>query len=376
MLHSLYALSQVDPGFRTGGTVTAEVALDAAACRNKGRCQSFFTTLLERVREIPGVESVAVTDSLPLSGRDDNYIFDAEGHPRDARQGALLATGRTVSPEYFDVLGLHLVRGRPLTEEDASGVSHAVVVNQRLAERYWPNQDPLGKHLLDVNDAPAPAVWDTAKASVIVGVVRNAREASLEGGFDDEVYLPMTPAREHPVMYALLRSRMTPAETSAGLRQAVASVDSLVPVTRVRSMDEVVASSVAAPRALAVLLLGFGGLAVLIGAVGVYSLIAYIVSWRTREIGLRLALGAQRWQIVLAVVRQSLLLAAGGCIAGLAGALALSRALHSFLFGVSPLDPITYAAVPVLMIVVALTAAWIPARRAAAVDPMIALRGE
>ncbi len=376
MLHSLYALSKVDPGFRTGGTVTAEVALDAAACRNKGRCQSFFATLLEHAREIPGVESVAVTDSLPLSGRDDNYVFDAEGHPRDARQGALLATGRTVSPEYFDVLGLHLVRGRPLTEEDASGVSHAVVVNQRLAERYWPHQDPLGKHLLDVNDAPAPAAWDTAKASVIVGVVRNAREASLEGGFHDEVYLPMTPAREHPVMYALLRSRMTPAETSAGLRQAVASVDSLVPVTRVRSMDEVVASSVAAPRALAVLLLGFGGLAVLIGAVGVYSLIAYIVSWRTREIGLRLALGAQRWQIVLAVVRQSLLLATGGCIAGLAGALALSRALHSFLFGVSPLDPITYAAVPVLMIVVALTAAWIPARRAAAVDPMVALRGE
>jgi ABC-type antimicrobial peptide transport system permease subunit len=177
------------------------------------------------------------------------------------------------------------------------------------------------------------------------------------------------------VMYVLLRSHTTPAETAAGLRRAVAGIDSLVPVKRVRALDEVVASSVAAPRALAVLLLGFGGLAVVIGAVGVYSLIAYIVSWRTREIGLRLALGAQRWQIVMGVVRQSLLLAGGGCAVGLLGALALSRALRSFLFEVSALDPMTYCAVLLLMFVVALIAAWIPARRAAAVDPMVALRG-
>jgi predicted permease len=376
LLHSLYRLSQVDPGFRTSGTVTAEVSLDAGSCRDKGRCAAFFSTLLQRAPEIQGVESVAVTDSLPLSGREDNYVFDAEGHPREARQGASLATGRTVSPGYFDVLGLRLVRGRLLSEEDALGTTRAVVVNEQLAQRYWPNQDPLGKRLLDVNDAPAPAVWDPAKASVVVGVIRNTREGSLEGEFHDEVYLPMTPARERPVMYVLLRSRTTPSETAAGLRRATAGIDSLVPVTRVRSMDEVVANSVAAPKALAVLLLGFGGLAVVIGAVGVYSLIAYIVSWRTREIGLRLALGAQRWQIVMAVVRQSLLLAAGGCVVGLTGALALSRTLRSFLFEVSPQDPLTLCAVPLLMAAVTLTAAWVPARRAAAVDPMVALRGE
>ncbi len=375
MLHSLYQISRVDPGFRTGGTVTAEVALDASACREKGRCQSFYATLLEGASGTSGVESVALTDSLPLSGRDNNYVYDAEGHPRDAQQGALLATGRTVSPSYFDVLGMRLQRGRLLTEEDVSGVGRAVVVNERMAEHLWPNQNPIGKRLLDVDDAPAPAVWDGSKASVIVGVVRNARDGSLEGGFDDEVYLPMTPTRAQPVMYVLLRTHTTPAETAASLRRAVASIDSLVPVTRVRALDEVVALSVAAPRALAVLLLGFGGLAVVIGSVGVYSLIAYIVSWRTREIGLRLALGAQRWQIVLAVVRQSLLLAGGGCVAGMLGALALSRALRSFLFEVSALDPVTYCAVPLLMLVVALLAAWIPARRAAAVDPMVALRG-
>ena len=376
VLHSLYKLTRIDPGFRSDHIVTSEVSLDAAACGQKGRCTSFFNALLDRAQGISGVENVALVDSLPLSGREDNYVYDAEDHPRDARQGALLATSRIVSPGYFDVLNLHLLRGRLLGAQDASGATRAVVVNERIAQRLWPNQDPLGKHLLSVVDAPAPAVWDVAKASIVVGVVRNAREGNLEEGFHDEVYLPMTPEREQPVMYAMLRTHTSASEASAGLRAAVAGVDSLVPVTRVRTLDDLVSTSVAAPRALAVLLLGFGGLAIIIGAVGVYSLIACIVSWRTREIGLRMALGAQRWQIVLSVVRQSLFLAAGGCVIGLVGAVALSRLLHSFLFEVSALDPVTFSLVPMLMVLVALVAAWIPARRAAAVDPMEALRAD
>ncbi len=295
---------------------------------------------------------------------------------REARQGARLATGRTVSPGYFDVLGLHLVRGRLLEAQDASGATRAAVVNEHMAQRLWPNQNPIGKHLIDVVDEPSPAVWNAEKASIVVGVVRNTREGSLSDDFADAVYLPMTPGREQPVMYALLHTHTSAAETAAELRRTVASIDSLVPVTRVRTLDDLVSTSVAAPRALAVLLLGFGSLAVVIGAVGVYSLIAYIVSWRTREIGLRLALGAQRWQIVLAVVRQSLFLAGGGCLVGLVCTLALSRMLHSFLFEVSSLDPLTFGLVPVLMAVVALVAAWVPARRAAAVDPMQALRAD
>jgi len=373
VLHSLYKLSRVDPGFRSDHTITAEVSLDASACKDKGRCQSFFASLLDRAQGITGVESVALTDSLPLSGHEDNYVYDAENHPRDARQGARLATGRTVSPGYFDVLGLRLMRGRLFDAQDASGTTHAVVINESIAQRLWPNQDPIGKHLLDVVDEPTPAVWVPEKASVVVGLVRNAREGSLEGGFTDQVYLPMTSARERSVMYALLRAHTPATETASGLRRAIAGINSLVPVTHVRTMDELVASSVAAPRTLAILLLGFGALAVIIGAVGVYSLIAYIVSWRTREIGLRLALGAQRWQIVLAVVRQALFLAGVGCVFGLLSAVALSHTLHSFLFEVSALDPFTFSLVPLLMIIVAIVAAWIPARRAAAVDPMEAL---
>ena len=376
VLHSLYRLTRVDPGFRTDHIVTAEVALDAAACKEKGRCQSFFNALLDRALGISGVESSALTDSLPFSGRTNNYVFDAENHPRDARQGALLATSRTVSPGYFDVLNLRLIHGRLLEPQDGSGTTHAVVVNEHMAQRLWPNQDPIGKHLEDVADEPTPAVWNTEKASIVVGVVRNAREDGLEGGIGDEVFLPITPDRSQPLMHAMLRTHSSPMEAAAGLRRAVASVDSLVPVTRVRTLDDLVSNSVAAPRALAVLLLGFGALAIVIGAVGIYSLISYIVSWRTREIGLRLALGAQRWNIVMAIVRESLFLAAVGCVAGLAGAIVLSKVLHSFLFEISAIDPLTFSLVPILMAMVALVAAWVPARRAAGVDPMEALRTE
>jgi predicted permease len=378
MLHSLYQLSRVDPGFRTGGTVTAEIPLDAGACATKGRCSSFFQSLLENTRTIPGLESAGLVNALPLNGLDNinaTYDYDAKNHPRDARQGALVAAGRVVSPGYFDVLGLHLLRGRLLNAEDASGASHAVVVNERMAQRLWPNQDPIGKHLLDVNDASSPVIWDASKASIIVGVVHNTRTESLSGSFNDEVYLPMSPARELPDMYILLRTHATPAATAEGLRRVVGGIDSQVPVTHVRTLDDVVAGSVAAPRALAILLLAFGTLAVVIGAIGVYSLISYVVSWRTPEIGLRPALGAQRWQIEMAVVRQSLILAGGGCLAGLVGTLAVGRLLHSFLFEVSALDPITICGVLALMGTVAIAAAWIPARRAAAVDPLTAIRG-
>jgi len=387
ILHSLYSLLQVNPGFRTDRIVTAEVSMDATACPDRttastpvtsatGRCQVFFETLLDHMRGIPGTENAALTDSLPLSGRDDNYVYDAENHPREARQGALLATGRTVSPSYFATLGTRLVRGRLIENQDASGASRAAIINERMAQRLWPHQDPLGRHIINVNDEPTPTVWNPNAALVVVGVVSNTHEGSLAGGFGDEVYLPMTAADEQPVMYILLRTQLTTEQAAQGLRRAVAEIDPLVPVTHVRTLNEVVSASISAPRSLAILLLGFGGLAVVIGAVGVYSLIAYIVSWRTREIGVRLALGARRWQIVGAVVRQSLLLAAAGSVAGLAAAAASARLLQSFLFQVSPVDPITFCAVPLMMGVLALAAAWLPARRAASVDPMEALRSE
>jgi hypothetical protein len=317
-----------------------------------------------------------LADSLPLNAQAGSYVYDAQGHPREARQGALLATGRTVTPGYFSTLGITLERGRLLDTRDLSGTGRAVVINQHMASRLWPHEDPVGKQLIAVGDEPSPAVFVPEKAVTVVGVVSNTHEEGLAGGFGDEVYLPLNPKAEQPVMYVLARMRVSTETAAQELRSAVAAVNAQVPVTRMRTLNEVVAASESAPRSLAMLLLIFGGLALAIGGVGVYSLIAYIVSWRTREIGIRLALGAQRGQIVKAIVRQSLLLALGGSAAGLIVAAFAGQLVQRFLFNVHPIDPITYVAVAVVMSTLALVAAWIPARRAASVDPIKTLRME
>ena len=392
MLHSLWSLSQVDPGFRPQRVITAEVALDATACQTtgqatsqkpaqttpqtNGRCDGFFRTLLQRLSGAAGVQSVALADSLPLGAQQGHYVYDAENHPRDAREGALLATDRTVSPSYFSTLGLTIVRGRLLSDQDLSGTSRAIVINQRMADHLWPHQDPIGKHLLNVNDEPKPTIWVPDHAVTVVGVVNNTHEGGLAGSFGDEVYLPLTPERERPVLYVLMHAQSSTQAAAGELRNVVADLNPAVPVTRVRSMDEVVAATQASSRSITLLLLAFGAVALAIGGVGVYSLIAYIVSWRTREIGIRLALGAQRWQIVHVIVRQSLMLALGGSAVGLIAAALLGQLLRGFLFDVKAVDPITYSAVPLLMIALALIAAWIPAQRAAAVDPIKTLRME
>ena len=376
LLHSLYGLSRVNPGFSTDRVLTAEVSLDATACHQPGHCQAFFQDLVRQTAGLAGVDSSAVVSSLPLTGSDLSYVYDAENHPREPRQGAKLAAGRSVSPSYFSLMGLQLLRGRLLTESDQAGVSRAIVISQHMAQSLWPNQDPLGKHLESVMDEPTPAVFDPNKASIVVGVVSNTHHESLQGDFGDEVYLPLTIGNEKPSMSILVRSKLPASQLTPLLRSAVEAIDPFAPVTHVRTLNEVVSGSLSSVRALTILLLGFGFLAVGVGAVGVYSLIAYIVSWRTREIGIRLALGASRWEILQLVFRQSLLLSALGSVTGLAVALASARLLRSFLYEISPLDPITFCAVPMLMLILAILAAWVPARRAASIDPILALRSE
>lgn len=377
LLHSLYGLSHVNPGFETGHIVTAEVSLDSTACKQAGHCQNFFQDLARATGNLSGIRAAALSSALPIAADDSSrYVYDAENHPRDPRQGAKVAAGRTVSPSYFSLIGVNLIRGRLLNDSDETGVSRAIVISQHMAQALWPGQDPIGQHLESVNDEPTPALFDTNKASIVVGVVSNTHYDSLSTGFGDEAYLPLTPAREQPSMIILLRSQLPASQVALMLRRAVAALDPAAPVTRVRTLDEVVASSVSSTRALTLLLLGFGALAVGVGAVGVYSLIAYIVNWRTREIGIRLALGASRWGILTLVFRQSLLLSMAGSVVGLAATLASARLLRSFLFEVHPLDPLTFCTVPLLMLLLAILAAWVPARRAATIDPMQALRSE
>jgi predicted permease len=377
MLRSLYRLANTDPGFQSQRTLTAQISLDRSACSHKGSCIGFFDNLLTRAEALPGVEAAALVDALPMTGYDSWFVFDAENHPRDPRQLALQGSSRTVSPSYFPLMGIRLVRGRLLNRDDESGASRAIVINESQSNQLWPNQDPLGKHIANVgNQESSPAVMDMNMASIVVGVVSDTHHESLEKDSGWETYLSFTPQTEKPVVNILLRSHLGSAALAASLRDLVMQLNPAVPVTKVRTLQNVITSSTAAPRSLTMLLTAFGALAILVGSIGVYSLISYTVSWRTREIGLRLALGANRLQIAELVLKQSLMLAAIGSALGIAGAMAVTRLMGRFLFETSPLDPLTYTLVPVLFCVVALVAAWSPARRAASVDPMVALRNE
>jgi len=376
MLRSLFRLANTDPGFRAQQTLTAQVSLDRSACAQKTPCAGFFETLLDRAQALPGVESAALVDKLPLTGFDASFVFDAEGHPRTARQVALQGSRRIVSPGYFQLMGIRSLRGRLLNAEDYSGATRAMVINQSAARLLWPNQDPIGKHIENVADGTLPGQLDLNVASIVVGVVTDTRHRSLDTDAGKETYVALTPSSQRPVMNILLRSRLSSPELAASLRTLVTELDPSVPVTRVRTLQSVITSSTAAPRSLTMLLTAFGALAILVGAIGVYSLISYTVSWRTREIGLRLALGANRLQIARLVLGQSLALAIAGSALGIAGAVAATRLIRRFLFETSPLDPLTYTLVPILFCVLALVAAWAPAQRAASVDPMIALRNE
>ena len=376
MLRSLARLSRVDPGFRTSSLVSAQISLDRDACHSKGACTAFYQNLIARAHGLPGVSNAALVDALPLSGLDDWYVFDAEGHPRSPSQLSMEASSSIVSADYLPMMDIHLRRGRLFNSLDAAGSSRAILVNQSLASYLWPNQDPIGKHLQSVTIEPSPAVMDMKTAAVVIGVVSDTHHQSLEKGAGWEVYLPLSPNNEKPVMNIVLRSNLGAAEVAGELRRMVAELDPRIPVTRIRTMDEVVASSTAAPRSLATLLTVFALLAIGVGTIGVYSLIAYTASWRTREFGLRLALGANRTQVSMLIIRESLTLTSTGALIGLAGAFAVTSLMRRFLFETSPADPLTYVVVLVLFGVLAVIAAWRPAYRASLVEPMEVLRSE
>ncbi len=380
MLRSLSRLAATNPGFRAQQTLTAQISLNRSELRNdcarKGSCLAFFETLLDRAQALPGVEAAALVDRLPMSGNDNWFNFDAEGHPRTPRERGFESSGRIASPSYFSLMGIHLLRGRLFNASDYSGSTRAALINAAEANQLWPGQDPIGKHIEYVVDEPAPSMLDPNVAYIVVGVVSNTHHQGLDQDSGLETYLPMVPRDEKPVMNILLRSSLSSTELAGSLRTLVEQLDPSVPVTRVRTLESVIASSTAAPRSLTMLLTAFGALAILVGSIGVYSLISYTVSWRTREIGLRLALGANRMQVAQLVLRQSLVLALAGSALGIAGAVAATRLMSRFLFETSPLDPLTYSLVPALFCLLALLAAWAPARRAANVDPMVALRNE
>ncbi|HSS50441.1 MAG TPA: ABC transporter permease [Thermoanaerobaculia bacterium] len=373
MVKSFWRLRNVDPGFEPRGVLTLRLDLPAAVYRDTPATLRFVQQLVERVRSLPGVTAAGTIYPLPLAGGSSSSGYWIEDFPLRPDQVWPQLGTRFVTPGAFAALGIPLLRGRIFDRLDPARPSTDVVVSQALAERFWPGRNPLGKRL--TVDLPGKGTWYT-----IVGVVGNVHDHSLEDKPAQSVYFPMVRRSEHewaPRSFSLaVKGRINPRALVAPVRGVVRSLDPNLALAQVRPLSEVVERSMARTSFTMLLLVLAGAVALLLGSVGIYGVITYVVSQRTREIGVRMALGARRVDISRMVLREGLGITLLGIVIGLAGALALTRLMVALLYGVSPTDLPTFAAVPVMLAAVALLASWLPARRAAAVEPLEAIRYE
>ncbi|HEX6999933.1 MAG TPA: ABC transporter permease [Gammaproteobacteria bacterium] len=376
LLRSYAAVLAADPGFRPQSLLIAETALPQAKYAESSARNSFYESVLERVAAIPGVEAVAYANYVPLTFDGGYAAITIEGRPpwTEEELGGHLVADRAVSPGYFDALGVPLLRGRDFDERDAPGAPLAVIISESLARAHWPDGDPLGQRL-KLGPPRSESPWYT-----VVGIVGDVRQMALDQPPRPQLYFPLA---QVPSMFPflwpqhlLVRAEGDPMALAGAVRAAVWSVDPNQPVAAVRSMEQVFDAQLANRNLQMTLVSGFAALALVLASVGLYSVLSYTVALRTSEIGVRMALGAQRRNVIGAVLRSAAKLAACGVALGIAGAFGIARLLSSFLFGVSPTDALTFTAVPALLLGVALLAAYVPARRAARVDPLEALRAE
>jgi hypothetical protein len=311
-----------------------------------------------------------------MVGNGFNYVYDSDGHPRNPQDPAAQATARVVSYGYFGVLGISLLRGRFLDASDQSGASRVAVVNAQMANALWPSVDPIGKRLISVADERSQGVLDPTRAVTIVGVVDNTHGTQIDRSFDQQVYLPIAPQNASPIMYVLLHSRLPAAQVGPPLRHLVKTLDGSAAVTHIRPLAILVADSLSAHKSLTSLLVAFGILALVVCSLGVYSLMAYIVSWRKKEISIRLALGEPRWHVLRSIVRYACVLALLGSAAGIVITVISARVIRGFLFEVNVLDGATLVVAVCLMLAISAVAALAPARRAALTDPSTLLKSE
>ncbi|MCW5556578.1 MAG: ABC transporter permease, partial [Verrucomicrobiae bacterium] len=327
----------------------------------------FYDEVLERAAALPGVVSVGATSQLPLTqyNMGGTLRVDDSAVEGGKREAAVPITA--VNADYFRTLGIGLRSGRLFDHGDVLGAGSVALLSEALARQLFPNGDPVGRRIFV---AGSGAEWTT-----VIGVVEDVRHQGLDRGIEPAAYLSYRQL-PRPMMALVLRSSAVPSSLAASLRQAVSEVDPALPVFDVRTMKARISDSLAGRRFPLLLLGGFAALALLLAGIGIYGVIAYLVTERTREIGIRMALGAQQRNVLALVVGQGMRLALAGVGIGLAAALALSRVLRTLLFEVQPTDPLTFATIPLLLVTVALLACWLPARRAARVDPTEALRSE
>lgn len=364
LIRSFQRLENVDPGFRPDHLLTMRISLAGARYPDRSQQAAFYDRLLEKTAALAGVRAAAVTNALPVTGRAIGYFFNIEGRPRLEPSKAPTFWLHSVSPAYFDALGVAITRGRRFTDADNAGAPLAAIINEGMAKRFWPNQDPIGRHI----------VYSRESLSVeIVGVAAEVKSGGLaDSGASNELYVPY---RQRPFLTMSLLVR-GPESVAGSLRAALASVDPDQPAAAIRPMNDVISNSLSAPRLRTMLIASFAALALVLAAIGIAGVAAWSASRRSREIGIRMALGARPRDILLMLTRESLAMIALGELIGVAGSLALTRWIAGFLFGVRPWDPATYIGVTAALAAVGLATALFAGRRALRIDPVRTLRLE
>jgi len=376
LLQSLANLRRLDPGFRADHLLTARIDLPEAAYPDFTRRTQLFQSILERVRTLPGVSSAGLTSILPLTWKSaiggfvGTASFLPEGVARpDLQYGAL---DRVVSPGYFEAMRIRLIRGRLFDEHDGPDAPAVAIINETMARKFWPNENALGKRFrVNPTSGSSPLFQ-------IVGIAGDVKQMGLDVPAKEEMYFPYWQAQGNYMVPSTLviRTNGDPASVAGAMRQVVWSMDASLPVSDVMTMDDVLHTELKPRRVQAVLLGGFATLALTLACVGIYGVMAYLVGRQNHEIGVRMALGARRADVLRLILGRGAKLTTTGAAIGIIAALLSTRLMRSLLFGVSPFDPLTFAGVALLLMLVALAACYVPARRAMRVDPMVALRYE
>ena len=368
MAKSLWALMRVAPGFRSENILTARLSLPQSRYPDNQRIAALEGQVLENLRERSGVQSAGFATYVPLSGFDNGWDFLIEGRPPLPVGTHNVTEYRPVSAGYFETIGIPLLRGRAFTTRDTADAPWVVVINDSMAREYWRSENPIGQRL----QIPGWPAWRT-----VIGVVGDVRHDGLDRAAKPEMYLPVDQALNIESEPTIVVRAATPAGVAAGeLRAAVSAIDPAIAVDRIETMQQLVSGSVAQPRFRTMILAGFSLLALVMAAIGIYGVMSYLVIQRTREFGIRLSLGATQADVMRLVLgRAAALIIMGTCL-GLVGSGLLVRLITKLLFGTAPLDPLTFAAVPILLAAVALAASYIPARRATRIDPIVALQCE
>jgi len=371
LLRSFFRLQAVELGFNPQNILTMQLDLSGPNYQKGSQVISFHQQLLDRIKALPGVESAATRSAVPIAP-DAGFsflLFTIEGQtPEPGNSPAAFYNG--ISPDYFRTMQTPVLRGRVFDERDVRGSQGVVIVNETLARKYFPGSDPVGRRLTLSDENPKEEDWAT-----VIAVVKDTKQRELSGEPAAELYMPYAQQPE-PNMALMIRTAGRPDAVAAAVRREVLALDHDQPVYSIRTLPDVMSEAVATPRFRTLLLVVFAAIALVLAVVGIYGVMSYAVTQRTHEFGIRMALGAQTSDVLKLVVGHGMALALAGVLMGLVASFALTRVLAGLLYGVTPTDPVTFACVSLLLVAVALAACLIPARRAAKVDPLVALRYE